>query len=167
MGIESVHDSALRMVKRGMTYERVRSALELTASVGLLIRGYVIIGFPWETRDSFQQTSIALRELPIDDLRLGFLTPFPGTELYGQYKEGGRLLTNDFRRYTGDEPVVRVDGMPAEELIVERARIFREFYLSRAYERRMKAKVSAWPNLRRSYDEFFDYLGGSGVLRRE
>jgi len=165
-GIDSVCNETLSKIKPGqnLSIRGIRSALQLTSDAGIIVRAYVIIGFPWEDKESLRETAQVLRALPIDDLRISFLAPFPGTPLYEEFRNENLLATEEFNRYTSDEPVVRTRNLTAEQLCEVRETIFREFYRSKAYEMRMKDKVKAFPHLKQSYDEFFDFLHARAVL---
>jgi len=43
--------------------------------------------------------------------QFSLLTPYPGTEEFERAKEDDLLLTEDWSKYTGLEPVVKVPGM--------------------------------------------------------
>jgi hypothetical protein len=44
------------------------------------------------------------------------MTPMPGTDLYEKFKEEGRLLHEDYSRYTATDAVFNHDRMSAERL---------------------------------------------------
>lgn len=166
-GIDSISNVTLSKIKprQNINLGKIKSALELTSDVGIIVRAYVMIGYPWEDKESLQETKEILKVLPIDDLRISFLTPFPGTTLYDEFKKEGLLITEDFSRYTSDEPIVKGKGLSQEELIEIRERIFEKFYNSKEYEMRKKDKLKKFPHLMKSYEEFFEFLHSKKVLR--
>lgn len=164
-GIESFDEKRLKTLKRFSNIERIKKTLELTCFTGIISRGYLMIGYPWQTKEDLQITAHQLKSFAVDDLRISFLTPFPGTQLFERFKRDGLLATEDFSKYTTDEPVVKVKGFTREELIEMREQIFKEFYKSKEYEQRMKEKIRNYPHLKQSYDEFFEFLDRKGVFR--
>ena len=89
-GIESGSPEILRKMKKGITLEQVRRTAALMRKVGMSMRGYFIIGNPGETEETLRQTLALILELPLDDVQVEYLTPYPGTELY---REAGRYGT--------------------------------------------------------------------------
>lgn len=165
-GIDAVCNATLSKIKprQNVNFNKIKLALELTSNVGIIVRAYVMIGYPWEDKKSLQETKKILKTLPVDDLRISFLTPFPGTLLYEEFKREGLLLTEDFSRYTSEEPIIKVKNLAPQELIDAREKIFKEFYQSKEYEMRKRNKINKFPHLKHSYDEFFDFLHHHSIL---
>lgn len=87
-GVESYDDESLRMMKKGITTDKIDAALEASKKVGIFFNINIIIGFPWENVSHIENT---LRLSRIDYNRCqypcGIPIPWPGTGLYEQYKE--------------------------------------------------------------------------------
>jgi len=164
-GLESLNNSTVKRIKpsHNQTLRRVKKILQLTYDKGILIRGFFMIGYPWESEEDLKQIVKTLKTLPLDDIRISFLTPFPGTQIYEEFKKAKLLLTEDFSKYTTEEPVVKTP-IPVEKLRRYPKIIAREFYLSREYELRMKKRIKRFPFLKQSYDEFFKFLYEQGIL---
>jgi anaerobic magnesium-protoporphyrin IX monomethyl ester cyclase len=163
-GIESLNPATLGKIGRGKKIDFIKQNLELTHSQGFLIRGYLMIGYPWEDKDDIWATGHLIKDFAIDDLRITFFTPFPATPLYNEFKQKGLLLTENFDEYTTDQPVIRVPGLSPEDLLEIRKKIFQEFYHYKEYEQRVKEKIMKYPYLKQSYDEFFELLYSKRVL---
>ncbi len=165
-GIESLSAETLGRIKPDMkkVLPTIESTLALTNDSGIITKAYLIIGYPWETKESLMNMGRMLNKLPIDELRMSFLTPFPGTLLYKEFKDDGYILTDDLRRYTSEESIVKTEGLSPDELLNFRARIFREFYQSKEYESRMNKKITKFPHLKKSYDELFGFLHSKGII---
>lgn len=141
---------------------RIREKLRICDEFGLLTRVYLMIGHPDETPASLNRTIGHLRDLPIDDIKLSFLTPFPGTALYSEMKDS--LIITDLSRFTTDEPIIKNRHMTREDLIAARANIAREFYTSDEYKSHAAAKSSRFPALHESYVEFEHFLKSMKVI---
>lgn len=96
---------------------------------GIFIRAGFIVGHENDTRESFHRHEEFLLRVRPDELYLSFLTPFPGTPLYQRMKKEGRLLTDDFRKYDCEHPIVDI-SIPEDELIDLRNQLYRRFYAS-------------------------------------
>ena len=141
---------------------QIRENLEAPNSVGIINRGYIMIGYPWDTKESIKQTFSILKDLQIDELKVSFFTPMPGTQAYQEFKS--LLLTYDFSKYTTDEPILKIESLSPIELIELRKAMVRDFYLSTQYEERRKKKSKEHPYLKKSYDELSGFLFQKGIL---
>lgn len=110
------------------------------------------MGFPFETKEYYENLLANLKLLPIDNIRLAFVVPFAGTSLYEEYKG---LLSKDYTLYTGEYPLLPVEHMTSEELIEMRKKIIKEFYNSDEYIERVIKKVKRNPELCSSFSYFF------------
>lgn len=166
-GIDSVRPETLRRIKAGqrvLALDQLEERLRATWEAGILTRAYMITGYPWETATSMVDAARILAELSIDDLRVSFLTPFPATETRKEMEPRGLIATNDWRRYTTDEPILHVDGVTTAELASARSEMFHAFYTAPAYQARMKRKISLFPRYAESYDA---HLAMVGIERSE
>ena len=158
IGLESLHSGILEEHKPNNSYENERESLQIVESQGIMNRSYLIVGWPDETSEMFDETQDILLsgELPIDQLRIAFVVPFLGTRLYEKYKN--RLLTRDWRKYSGDFPVVRNDNMTDEEMKDKVKNMLKSFYESNSYRDHVKNKVGRFPHLRESFGYWQEYL---------
>ena len=75
------------------------------------------------------------------------LTPYPGTAIYEQYRDEGRLITEQWEKYNGSTVVYRPKKMTANELRHAQMAAFHEFYLLSSALRRLRAfplKRNSW-----------------------
>ncbi|MEO0127658.1 MAG: radical SAM protein [candidate division WOR-3 bacterium] len=166
-GIDALYEKTLNKVKPGqkITMDKAKMALELTNSMGIIIRTFIIIGYSWETKEDLENTKEILKTLPIDELRIGLLTPLPGSAIYEEFKKEGLILTDDFSKYTTEEYIIKNPDFTPEAMAEFREKLFREFYQSKECEKRKREKLKKYPHLKQSYDEFFEFLNEKGILR--
>lgn len=157
-GIESLNETSLRKLKpkQRIKITEIQELMNWTNSLGIINRAYLMIGYPWESIKDIENTFEALKKLAVDELKVSFLTPFPGTSIYQEYRH--LLLTNDTSCFTTDEPVIRVKHIEFQQMISLRRIMVERFYKSKEYEKRVKEKVKKYPNLKQSFDEFFSFL---------
>jgi anaerobic magnesium-protoporphyrin IX monomethyl ester cyclase len=91
-GIESGHPETLRRIHKPHTVEMVRRVIPLTARLGIKPYVFFILGFPWETVETTDETHRLMMELAphvacFHPAVASILLPFPGTEIYERYKE--------------------------------------------------------------------------------
>lgn len=68
-------------------------------------------------------------ELDVDFFQLSISTPYPGTELFKQALQEGRLRHQDYKYYGQSEPVVLLDDLTPEEIRRFERHALRTFYL--------------------------------------
>lgn len=164
-GVEACSDVSLQKIERKQSLQEIEHIIKLTSSLGIIVKAYLMIGYPWDDKDSLENISKRVKSLPIDELRITFLTPFPGTPLFEEYKRQGLLLSGNFECYTTDEPIIKnSNNMTPEELVATRKQIAKDFYTSKEYEKRRGEKIAKFPHLRGSFDEFFEFLHSKAVL---
>lgn len=161
-GLESLLDSSLARIKPQQTVGQIYETLETTNNLGILNRAYLMMGYPWETKRMLEETLMRLKELPIDELKVSFVTPFPGTRINTQWSD---RLSQDITRYTCDYPVVKCDNLTAKELLHERARIVRGYYQSREFRVHCLEKVRRFPHLDQSFRFFWEALESTGKIQ--
>jgi radical SAM superfamily enzyme YgiQ (UPF0313 family) len=117
VGVESVNRGALAGVQKSFNQiERYRDWCKIYHDNGIVILAGVIFGFDEDDRHVFELTVEVLHRLGIGFPNFTLLIPLPGTDLHRQMKAEGRLLTDDWSRYTGSEVVFAPRKMTAEQL---------------------------------------------------
>lgn len=81
-GIESGNPEILKRIDKGITLEQVRRAVAWAAEVGILVKGYFMLGLPGDTEETMRQTIDFASELELDVAMFSLTTPFPGTRLW-------------------------------------------------------------------------------------
>jgi radical SAM superfamily enzyme YgiQ (UPF0313 family) len=161
-GVESVHDPTLAKIKPAQRFDKIQAVLEMTGDLGMLNRCYMMIGWPWETRETLEQTGEIMKLLPMDQVRLAFFIPFPGTVSYRRYRE---KIVKGFADFTGDTPVMPTDNVSVEELQELAQKLAAAYYNSTGYRRMVERKTRKFPHLKKSFDYFLDYLQRHGILQ--
>lgn len=91
-GIESGHPETLLRIHKPHTVEQVRRVVPLTAAAGIAPYVFFILGFPWDTPETIEETASLMRELAphvakFDPAIASVLIPFPATEIYEKFKD--------------------------------------------------------------------------------
>ncbi len=132
-GIESGNQGILNAIKKGTKLEELKQAYEWCYKLGLETRGSVMVGNPFETRNTIKQTSDFIRSLKCYQVYINIAMPYPGSELYEMAKDGIgglRLLTEDwreFRRYGNS--VMEMNDLTTKGLISAQRKMYLRFYL--------------------------------------
>jgi radical SAM superfamily enzyme YgiQ (UPF0313 family) len=97
IGLESPDRSALDGVELRANFKGRRSATAMEAvrriqAEGITVNGCFILGLDRQTPAVFEQVLDFAERVPLYDVQLTFLTPFPGTPLYDRLLREGRIL---------------------------------------------------------------------------
>jgi uncharacterized protein len=101
-GLQSIHNSTLRAINRGHSYEDFLKAVMLTRKrKGIKICAHVIIGLPGETEEMMMDTAKALGTLKVEGVKIHPLHVVKGTKLEQMYrrKEFDVLTRHDYVHY--------------------------------------------------------------------
>jgi radical SAM superfamily enzyme YgiQ (UPF0313 family) len=162
IGVETFSDQMTELYKPQWNLEKTHRALSLIDQHGLINRIYLMIGYAEETREILAEMPRFMRNLPIDQPRLAFITPFPGTPFYDQVKD--QIINHDLRAYSGDVPIIANPRITPAEYLEIRNQIVREFYTSSEYRRHVADKCARFPRLAGSFRYFVDYLHAHDIL---
>lgn len=98
-GIESVFDETLVRINRGHDHASTVSAIQRTASRGIITGGHIILGLPGETRAQMLEEAAILSALPLTTLKIHQLQLIKGTKMAEEYAS----CPEDFHLFTADE----------------------------------------------------------------
>lgn len=127
-GIESGCQEILNAIHKNVTLEQIQKAVVLCRNAGILSKGFFIVGHPGETMDTLARTLNFILQLPLDDISVSMLTPFPGTEIYNRASEFGEF-ESDWSKMNLLNTVFIPHGLTREGLERYRRDILRRFYL--------------------------------------
>jgi len=167
LGLESPNEVIAKNVKGAYHTRKVRLSQILNAadSLGLIIKAFLMIGFVNETQDTIRAYKDELLSLPIDELRVTIVTPFPGTRLWNQSLSQGLLPSPpEWNRFTTDRLVIYHPNMTGEELLTVRRELVNGFYLDPLYASRVQSKLRKFPHLCNAWSEYFRFLEAKGVF---
>ncbi len=99
IGVESGSDRILKLIKKGITKNQIRSAVSLIKEAGIDFTIYLMIGFPTETDSEVQETIRFARELDPKYYSLSILAPYPGTQIYDDVVQAGITLPKEHWEY--------------------------------------------------------------------
>jgi radical SAM superfamily enzyme YgiQ (UPF0313 family) len=128
-GVESGDQAALdRLEKRARVADAFR-AVAACREAGVRSSVYLLIGLPWDTRETIAAQSRFARELDPDILEVFYPYPFPGTALRRSCIEQGLLEAASFPTQAYSVPVFPTRSLSLEELRPLRLELLRRFYV--------------------------------------
>ncbi len=152
VGLESLSQENLSRWTKGpnRAAEYVGQVQKLHES-GIAVYAGFVFGSDGDSPDVFQRTLDFLDEAQVDALQATRLTPFPGTPLFEEMDQAGRIFDKDWSHYDFGHVVFEPLHMSRETLDLGVAWISREFYSRRRVMRRLVGELS--------------YLAPSSILR--
>jgi anaerobic magnesium-protoporphyrin IX monomethyl ester cyclase len=119
-GFESGDDVLLKNMWKGQTVEAQKRFVKDAQSLGILVHGCFMFGFPGESRETMEKTLKLAIDLAPDSAQFYPVMPFPGTTFYKWAKENGYLATDRFEEWLnregGHRCVLNLPGLRAEEI---------------------------------------------------
>jgi radical SAM superfamily enzyme YgiQ (UPF0313 family) len=100
IGLESISTESLESADSKSWKRRQRrdylEKIQRIQSGGISVNGCFVFGFDSDTNETLAQTWDFIQESELSEVQVTLLTPFPGTSLYSQMREEGRLLKEVF-----------------------------------------------------------------------
>lgn len=116
IGLESVVETNNQKFKKLKSLEDTIESMKLILKMGIFIQASVIFGFDEDTHETFGQTVKFLRKNRLTLASINALTPYPGTRLYEEFKDDGRLLHEKWEYYDHHTVVFQPKNMTPLEL---------------------------------------------------
>lgn len=157
-GVESGDQETLNRVQKRAKVEDAFKAINLCRAAGIRSSIYLLIGLPWDTRESIAAQATFAKRLDPDFLEVFYPYPFPGTEMHKLAAESGLIKEKEFSSLAYSDPVMPTKHLSIAELKELRTAVLRKFYLRPRFILRTLARV-------RSLSELVSYIrAGVGQL---
>jgi anaerobic magnesium-protoporphyrin IX monomethyl ester cyclase len=82
LGLESGDNEVLKLMKKNLTVEQGKKAVQLLKKAGIKTAGFFIVGYPGETWDTINKTFEYARDLDLDEVSFNVPYPLPGSALF-------------------------------------------------------------------------------------
>jgi radical SAM superfamily enzyme YgiQ (UPF0313 family) len=116
-GVESISQEALDSVNKAwLKAEDHEKHIDTLSRSGIMVSTEMIVGTDGDTEKSIRETYDFVNRTRIPIPRFYIVTPVPGTQLYKELKQEGRLLTEDLRKFDGTQCVHKPVKIEAEHL---------------------------------------------------
>ncbi len=134
LGVESGSQEVLDSIRKGLTIKQIEDGVRLVKKHGIQALGGFMFGFPYDSKESVEQTIQLAKRLSPDQVQFSISMCYPGTSLYDYAKKNNLLLVKSFREFDMTYgPVVKTIDMGREDLKNILARAYREFYFRLAF----------------------------------
>jgi len=156
IGIETFSKESLRSIKK--TFNRPEAYTELFArlrNAGIIPFPTFILGLDGEPLEQFEFIFDFLMKNKIGTAIFSILTPFPGTDLYREMKDAGRIISNDWTQYDLAHLVFQPRGYSADEFYETYWEYYRSYYTFGRLVKRLAYLVS---NSRHPFTGFIESI---------
>ncbi len=132
-GLDSADTRVLSATKKPLRLERLEAIVNRANQRRIKTHATVVFGLSGETRETMNKTFDYACRLDIDSIQFSIATPIPGTTLYRELEQEGRLDFSSWDQFDGaNTSVVRYDDFP---------RSFIEDFQATAHSRWLRAKL--------------------------
>lgn len=119
------------------TSDVIRERIRQLKAHGIGIEGTILLGTDDQDETYVKRLVHFLMENELDIAEFTVLTPFPHTPIRAKFEEQGRIMSNDWSRYTCDKVVFQPKQMSPEKLQELYYWAWDEFYADGGYQLRM------------------------------
>ena len=130
-GIETGDEDVMKFIGKNITIDKIEQAVRFTKKAGILSKGFFILGHPTETRDTIKKTIDFALRIPLDDISVSMMTPFPGSRLHEIALQYGEF-ENNWRKMNELNVVFIPKGLTENDLEGYSREFLKRFYLRRS-----------------------------------
>jgi len=121
VGLESVSEFRLGKMRKSIhKIEQVSEAIQKLHKTGIYCLASVVFGFDEDTKQTFAKTVEFLNKNHVGSASMNILTPYPGTQIYSQLMNEGRIFTNEWKYYNHNTVVFRPKNISVLGLLAGR-----------------------------------------------
>jgi radical SAM superfamily enzyme YgiQ (UPF0313 family) len=129
LGVESGSQEVLNKIRKGLTLRQIEEGFRLVKKHGIQALGGFMFGFPYDSRETVEQTIAFAKKLSPDQVQFSINMCYPGTSLYEYAKDHDLLVAKSFKEFDMTHgPVVRTEDMERGELEHILSRAYKKFY---------------------------------------
>ncbi len=128
IGFESINPATLSLYNKRQGLEDIDNCIRLLKKYSIHIHGMFVLGSDTDDIQTIRNTEKFAKKLDIDSIQFMMLTPLPGTPVFEELKNQGRLIHTDWSKYDAHHAVYEPKQMTAFELHVETLKAMSKFY---------------------------------------
>ncbi len=153
-GVEAGTEKILKVLRKGITLEQIKSAFNLTKKTGISTLAYFMIGSPTETKEDILQTLKFAKKLNPDFVHITITTPFPATAIYQKGLQQGIIKSDFWQEFAQSpsqdfQPQYWEENLTSSELIELIDYAYKSFYTRPTYILKELLQVKSFSEFRR------------------
>ena len=132
IGVEATSQETLDRIKKEISVEQSEEAIHLLHRQDMITETSFVLGFPWETRDSIEETLKLAQRYGPDFAHFLAITPWPYADMYAELEDAVEI--HDYAKYNLVEPIVRPAAMTRDEVRTAIVECYARYYMNRVPE---------------------------------
>lgn len=128
IGLESINPETLKAYNKKQSVEDIERCISILHQHGIKIHGMFVFGSDEDTIDTIRSTVDFAKKNSIETVQFLILTPLPGTRLYHELTQQGRIYSRDWSLYDAHHVVYKPKKMTYYELQSETYKATKNFY---------------------------------------
>jgi len=132
--LETASPRLQRMIKKNINLDRLREIIRFTSAQDILIRLFIMLGFPTETREELMMTREFGLDPAVDFALIHSVNPFEGTEMGDMLKSSGVNIEEFRAQYDYLSVNFSVCEVTAEELQAIKDEMIKTFFDEKRFE---------------------------------
>ena len=138
IGIESISEKNLAQMRKSFNkVKQYKESFKKVHDAGINVFGSFIFGLDEDDKNVFKDTVDFAIDAKLDAANFYILTPLPGTKLFQEMKDGGRLLHTEWDKYDANHVVFKHPKLTSEELLDGLIFAYKYFYSIPSISKRM------------------------------
>lgn len=155
LGIESPNPETLAKMNKQNRIDDVARAIGLLGKQGIGVDGYFIVGHHSETEADTMAYPEFARSLGLKNVLFFAMTPYPGTQIFEEYRSQGNITSYDWDLYNNFCPVVKTEAMSNQRLMTMMVYCYVAFFNYRTLLKQESERGMAWIFLRDLFQFIF------------
>lgn len=164
IGIESGNQEMLNKMGKKTNLDQIRKTIKIFKKAGIKIYNYFVIGLPWETEKTAEETIKFAIELDSDFINFYTAVPFPGSKFYDYALESGLLdekNREEIYKSAYYYPVVQSHQLSKDRIFELHKQAIKRFYLRPKYILRSLLRIKSFKELKNYF------LAGLSVITKK
>lgn len=128
VGFESINPRTLSLYNKHQNLDDIVQCINKLHSASIHIHGMFVFGGDTDDIETIRSTEKFARRLNINSIQFMMLTPLPGTPVFDDLTEQGRIIHTDWAKYDAHHAVFEPKLMTAFELHTETLKAMARFY---------------------------------------
>lgn len=128
VGYESINPATLKRFNKAQGIKQIKHSIKVFQDNGINIHGMFIFGSDDDDKKVFRRTSEFCNTFGINSTQFAILVPLPGTPVYNEFEQQGRLIHKVWQYYDALHTVFKPKNMTPLELQEGMIDAFNEFY---------------------------------------
>ena len=152
-GAESASQFILDKIGKGISVGQIENAVNLCKRHGIESFLVFVIGLPWETKETVNETLRFVRKTEASFIEVNVAYPLPGTEFYAIARKNDLFNEDNLFGHNYSSPLVKSYSLSTDELRDSRKKLLRTFYLEPSRIAKIISRINS-PRLALNYFKY-------------